>query len=134
MLPRSTLFAVSNCKAGCLERRFCGKDSRARSLVLGIGPALLLTLWQNLIMPNMIFRSAMVRARLTCLQPRSSAGGTALQHGGSMRGPQHRGASDVRSLCNQVGVHRSTGLVSCIQFPVCGYQCSSPETCGQYRG
>lgn len=43
-------------------RRFCGRDSRARSLVLGIGPALLLTLWQNLIMPNMIFRSAMVRA------------------------------------------------------------------------
>ena len=30
--------------------------------MLGIGPALLLTLWQNLIMPNMIFRSAMVRA------------------------------------------------------------------------
>ncbi len=43
-----------------LRPRFCAKDSRARSIVLGIGPALLLTLWQNLIMPNMIFRSAMV--------------------------------------------------------------------------
>ena len=47
-----------------LRPRFCAKDSRARSIVLGIGPALLLTLWQNLIMPNMIFRSAMVRNTL----------------------------------------------------------------------
>ena len=47
-----------------LRSRFCAKDSRARSIVLGIGPALLLTLWQNLIMPNMIFRSAMARNTL----------------------------------------------------------------------
>ncbi len=47
--------------SGCAAaRRFCA--SRGRAIVVGIGPALLLTLWQNLIMPNMIYRSAMVRS------------------------------------------------------------------------
>jgi hypothetical protein len=49
--------AHSSCAAA---RRFCA--SRGRAIVVGIGPALLLTLWQNLIMPNMVYRSAMVRS------------------------------------------------------------------------
>ncbi|KAK9822983.1 hypothetical protein WJX81_000456 [Elliptochloris bilobata] len=63
-----TNLAVVVCK-GNLDAGsgFCGKDSRARSLLLGIGPALLLTLWQNLIMPNMIFRSAMLTRRSVSL-------------------------------------------------------------------
>ena len=45
-------------------RRFCAEQNKGRAIVLGIGPALLLTLWQNLIMPNMLYRSAMVRPAL----------------------------------------------------------------------
>ncbi len=60
-LERRRPCPVGPSHSGCAAaRRFCA--SRGRAIVVGIGPALLLTLWQNLIMPNMIYRSAMVRS------------------------------------------------------------------------
>ena len=58
---------VAICGSGSVLNKFysgwyCSRNSQARSLLTAVVPPLLLMLWQNLVMPNALYRFAWVSA------------------------------------------------------------------------
>ncbi len=47
---------------------YCSRNSQARSLLTAVVPPLLLMLWQNLVMPNALYRFAWVSASCVAFQ------------------------------------------------------------------